>query len=91
MSCLNCSQCPGDQQSQANEPESPTLVGRQLVIASAGFFLLPIALAIVGSALATRWNPGIQLVGAIVGMGLGLACVKVVGCVLARMRKNSFQ
>ncbi len=52
------------------------MIGRQLVIASAGLFLLPITMAIVGSALATLWNPWMQLVGAITGLGLGLACAK---------------
>jgi len=89
MSCPNCSQCSADQPLSASESEGQMLAGWQLVLASAGFFLLPIVMAIVGCSLVTVWGPAIQLVGAIAGLGLGLACVKVARCVLARTQKNN--
>ena len=87
MSCSDCSQCPTDRPADSAEAESPALSGRRLCVAAVGAFLLPIAMAIVAVVIVTLWyaadawskqGHAMQLVGAIVGLSLGVACSKVV-------------
>ena len=60
--------------------------GWRLVAAAAGIFLLPLALAVGGAALA---GPGgaAQLLGAIVGLAAGVGAAAIVGKIL-RTRAN---
>jgi len=61
-------QCPVESLSR-----KPPLAGWRLVAASAGCFLLPLVLAVVGAVIG-RFSPHAQLAGAICGLVLGTVC-----------------
>ncbi len=70
--CENCSGCSvGDSPPTPDAADEPGLAGWRLVSTSIGMFLVPIALAIIG-AICGGGNPGSQLLGALVGLTIGI-------------------
>ena len=79
--CPACSvrDCPAERQPEnpvenpaENQAEGPLLAGWRLGLVSAGLFLGPVVLAILGAGILGS-SPGRQLAGAIGGLGMGFA------------------
>jgi len=75
--CSTCSRCPIQNCPLDGEVSGRLLSGWRLGLASIGFFLAPIALAIEGAALFER-SGSAQFLGAIAGLILGVAASTVV-------------
>ena len=68
-----CAQCPVAEACAEEERQAEGLMeGRSLATASAGYFLAPLALAFAGAA-AGGVSQVNQLIGAVVGLGAGMA------------------
>jgi hypothetical protein len=77
LSCAGCGSCPTDDCPARYEDDAPRLRGPALVAAALALFLLPILLAVAGSALAGQAGDVAQLLGCLAGLGLGLAVARL--------------
>lgn len=83
-----CPHCAGGVCPSANDAEPSTVRGPCLVGSAIGLFLLPVLLAI-GGAVAAGPNETAQLVGALVGLGIGMAGSILAARWIAPWRKNN--
>ncbi len=80
-----CAQCPVAEACDEEERQAEGLMeGRSFAAASAGYFLAPLSLAFVGAA-AGGVSQVHQLIGAVVGLGAGMA----LAAVTARVRRRA--
>jgi len=81
-----CAGCPQDQAGSPADAGGPEgLAGWRLAVRVVILFLMPLALAVAGAALAG--TGGKQLAGALVGLAVGLAA-SVIACRIAAGRKK---
>jgi len=84
LSCAGCGSCPTDDCPASYEDDALRLRGPALVAAALALFLLPILLAIAGSALVGRAGDLAQLLGCLAGLGLGLALARLLARLIYR-------
>ena len=84
--CAGCPGCAADGSVAEPDPDAP-LEGFRFVVASAGIFLVPLGLAILGATL-MQSRPGGGLLGALAGLATGMALAAGVARSLGRFGKE---
>lgn len=86
-SCTDCTACSATTRPVDNAADETLLAGWPFALTAALYFLLPSVLA-VGGALCGRSSQTTQLVGGVLGLGLGMAITMLVAK-LRRARRES--
>jgi hypothetical protein len=87
-SCAGCAACRSRDCPAEGGGDGPVLEGRGLVAASTGLFLGPIVLAVVGAAWFDQSDVA-RLLGALAGLGVGVAASVAAAAYLRWSRRGS--